>query len=232
MNNDCVGKRKSVFEADSSLFGDFINSLFANDVALTSNSRCGNWLVTSNHHNLDSCGLTLQHGVRHTVAWWVDERDDTDEALFAKWEVWLVHIEAEPRSVLFPWKMQFSKPKHSLASLTKAVVGFSEPFVPAFIFRNWHPVLEHMGAELPDLFGSALGEHAEVAILSLIMIDAERIFVNGVEGETSFTIFFILRARELFAGFNNVVDGLEEFDKGRLGSITSCRHVEIEHTLQ
>jgi hypothetical protein len=59
MDNDSIWKLEALFESFFSSLSNLIYSLFSYDITLLCNRGGCNWLVASNHYNLDSCWLTL-----------------------------------------------------------------------------------------------------------------------------------------------------------------------------
>jgi hypothetical protein len=96
------------------------------------------------------------------------------------------------------------------------VVGLGESLIPCLVLGHRHAVLKDVGAQLPYLFRCALGEDTVVTVLGFVLVDAKGVFVGGVEGQQCFTTLSINAAGEPFAGFDDVVDGLEKLDEGGL----------------
>lgn len=65
---------------------------FTDDVALTGNSCCCDWLVASHHDDFDSGCVALGDSEGHCVTGWIVERNYSHKDLFIEWEIGFYHL--------------------------------------------------------------------------------------------------------------------------------------------
>ncbi|CAM6004649.1 unnamed protein product [Sphagnum balticum] len=88
-----IGSIIGLVEGDVLSDHDLVDGFgLADDVALSGDGGCGDWLIASDHDDLYSCSVALGDGKGDCIAGRVVEGDDSHEALSVEREVGVDHV--------------------------------------------------------------------------------------------------------------------------------------------
>ena len=203
---------ESFIERNTLSLGDLVDSLFIDDIAEFSNRGSCNWLISSNHNNLDTSWPAFENCVRDCVSWWVSQRQNTNECLIGEWEIRIFHIEFEAFGEILFRKVIFGKSQYSFSILTEAFIGLCKHLIPFFWHRIWLSIQVNVSTQFPNSLGSTFSENAIMGVWSLEFINRVSELICWIERNSTIFILTIPNNWELLSHFHNVRNGLEEFD--------------------
>ena len=128
--------------------------------------------------------------------------------------------------------MNFGKSKYSLPSGSKTFVYCDKFLFPLAVDRLRNTSNIDILASLPYFLRRSLDKHTILRISSLIVVDWICKLESWIKRKSHLLIFISSCHSKLIPDVIDISNWLEKFDQPRLRSITSCRHLHVDHCLQ
>ncbi|GMS85839.1 hypothetical protein PENTCL1PPCAC_8014, partial [Pristionchus entomophagus] len=165
--------------------GDILYGLgsLGDDSDRLGNGLGGDRMVTSHHHNLDSGGSALGHGVRDGGTGRVDHGHQADESETIEGEIYvLFRLKSESLRELVLGQVEVAEAEHSFAHSSQLQVGRVEVGLVLLVHHLFFAVQKDSRASLEDPLGGSL-HHQQVLLLVWHVVNGHLVLVGRIEGD-------------------------------------------------